>query len=377
MAGIEYIKNLVLCLASLPAQTRSGFEVCLICGEDCRQAAAELSAALGSTYFYDASPALLTPTNIMRLGMNKILLGQPDLRLHRVLKTAKVDFAYPYAATFRWKQPFRSAAWIPDCQHKHLSQFFTQQEVQARDKGFATIASHSSVIVFSSKSAEADFREFFKGRYRSEILSPRMRPVPAWYEIDPVETQRAYHLPDRFFMISNQFWQHKNHLLVFNALKLLSEKGVHPVVVCTGGLHDYRSPSFSSTVLQTIHRLGIANQVYLLGVIPRVDMMSLMRRALAVVQPSLFEGWNLGVEEARCLGKPIVLSDIPVHREQDPPGSVFFAVDSAEQLATILGQCWSELSPGPDADREEAARNSSLGEAKAFACRFLDIARGE
>lgn len=376
MAGLEYIKNLVLCLASLPPETRSAFEVCLICSEDCRQAATEISSFLSGTHFYDVSPQPLTPANLVRLGLNKILFGQPDLRLHRVLTEAKIDFAYPYATSLHWKRSFRSAAWIPDCQHKHLSHFFTEQEIRGRDRGFASIANHASVIVFSSKTAEADFRKFFKATYKSEILSPRIYPVPEWYEVNPAETQELYHLPERFFLISNQFWQHKNHLLVFNALKLLNESAIHASVVCTGGLHDYRNPSFSSTILQTIHRLGIANRVYLLGVVPRIDMISLMRRALAVIQPSLFEGWNLGVEEARCLGKPIIVSDIPVHREQDPPRSTFFKNDSAEHLATVLAQCWSELSPGPNREDEEVARNSSLREAQAFAYRFLDIASG-
>ena len=53
-----------------------------------------------------------------------------------------------------------------------------------------------------------------------------------------------------------------------------------------------------------------------LGVIPYKDVLGLMRAAVAVINPSVMEGWSTTVEEAKSLGLPLILSDIPVHREQ-------------------------------------------------------------
>ena len=61
-----------------------------------------------------------------------------------------------------------------------------------------------------------------------------------------------------------------------------------------------------------------------LGVVPYRDMLGLMRHAVAVINPSLFEGWSTSVEEAKSMGKAVVLSDIPVHREQAPGRGLFF-----------------------------------------------------
>ncbi len=376
MGGVEYIKNIAFALASLPPEVRSTFEVCLICSEELKPVASELSTFVSSTHFFDASQEHLTVPNLIRWGSSKILFGQADLRLDRALNQAKIDFAYPYFATARWRKHLRSATWIPDCQHKYLTQFFTAEEIKWRDRQFSFAANHASVIVFSSKTAEADFKKYFKGGYKSEVLSPRIYPLPEWYEADPIRTQEGYHLPGRFFIVNNQFWKHKNHLVAFNALKLLSDQGIHPVLVCTGSLYDYRNPLFLNTTLQTINKLGITRQVYMLGIVTRLEMISLMRRALAVIQPSLFEGWNFAVEEARCLGKPIILSDIPAHREQDPPYSTFFENDSVEHLAKVLADAWSILAPGPNREHEDTARNSNLKEVQAFGYRFLEIAKG-
>jgi len=74
------------------------------------------------------------------------------------------------------------------------------------------------------------------------------------------------------------------------------------------------------------------------------------------VQPSLFEGWSTVVEDARALGKPIVLSDIPVHLEQQIPGAHVFSAPSAEALRQRLVEVWRRYRPGPDPLSEQQAR---------------------
>ena len=64
--------------------------------------------------------------------------------------------------------------------------------------------------------------------------------------------------------------------------------------------------------------------------LPRAHVFRLMRQSLAVLQPSLFEGWSTSVEEAKSVGKRMILLDIPVHREQDPPRALFFDPRDAE-----------------------------------------------
>jgi glycosyltransferase involved in cell wall biosynthesis len=111
-----------------------------------------------------------------------------------------------------------------------------------------------------------------------------------------------------------------------------------------------------------------------LGLVSREFQIALFRRALAVVQPSLFEGWSTVVEDARVLGKTALLSDIPVHREQSPPDCSFFPPKSAEALADLLAEKWMTLEPGPDLEREQQARQRALERIQRVGERFLEIA---
>jgi glycosyltransferase involved in cell wall biosynthesis len=323
IGGVEYIKNIILALDALPSAYRSAFRVYLI-------------------------------------------------------DTQSFDFVYPYVDHRSRRRPYRSAAWIYDFQHKYLPHLFSTKEIEKRDKIFAHIAKYADTVVLNSRDVEADFHKFFpESRQKSRVVPYKICFPSSIFESIPQKTQEKYHLPDKFFLISNQFWQHKNHMLVFEALKLLGNDSIHPSVVCTGHVYDSRQPEYSDRVLRGIHALGLGKQVFLLGLIPKSDQIHLMRRALAVIQPSLFESWNIGVEEARALGKPMVLSDLPSHLEQSPPDSVFFERTSCEKLAGILADWWHHLSPGPDLDRERVARGAAPNSVRDFGRRFLRLASGQ
>lgn len=57
----------------------------------------------------------------------------------------------------------------------------------------------------------------------------------------------------------------------------------------------------------------------------------------ALLNPSRFEGWSTTVEEAKAAGTPMILSDIPVHREQ-APNARFVGQDDAPALADAIEQ---------------------------------------
>jgi glycosyltransferase involved in cell wall biosynthesis len=375
--GIEYIKNLVLALGSLPQAVRSTFQVSLICNRTLDERLyRDMIPHLHQMFYEDEGLGTQKILDRIRWRIMESLFDQRDKWYDDFLEKTGIDFAYPYCTT--GKTSFRSTAWLYDFQHMAARDFFSDQEIEDRNQFFSFVARHAPVIIVSSEAARSDLKRFFpEALEKTKVLSFRAYPDPSWYEPDPAEVQKRYGLPDHFFSVSNQFWQHKNHLVLFQALNYLKSRSVFPVLVCTGHLYDPRRPGYSDTVLQTIHTLGIARQVYLLGLIPRSDQVQLLRRSLAVIQPSLFEGWSTVVEEARCLSKPVILSDIPVHREQNPPEGLFFEPRSFEVLADLLAQGWERLSPGPFPEEEAKARARALSDVQDFGYNFLTLAKGE
>ena len=73
-----------------------------------------------------------------------------------------------------------------------------------------------------------------------------------------------------------------------------------------------------------------------MGIVPYNDLISLMYHSIAIINPSKFEGRSSTVEQAKSLGKKVILSNINIHKEQNPDRGIYFNEDDNKKLADIL-----------------------------------------
>lgn len=235
-----------------------------------------------------------------------------------------------------------AVGWIPDFQHKHLPEFFSSNEIRSRDKVFERICRLCSCVIFSSSNAKQDAETYFpayKSKY--EILHFVSAPIDLKNVPDISKLKQKYSISEPYFLVPNQFWVHKNHRVIIEALKILhnQEKKVH--VICTGNTHDHRNPKYYNSLMEFATQSGVSDEFTILGTVPYPDLIGLMINSVSLINPSLFEGWSTTVEEAKSLGLPIILSDIPVHREQNPDRGAYFHPRDAESLAQIMWKTWA------------------------------------
>ena len=367
--GTVYLQNLMAALKSLDEAERP--QITLLASEE--SAGGSLRPFLDAVLVRPASwsDPKLTARLLRRLRGAK---GQ-QRQVGRFLKANQIDCIFgqeSYGPGF--DVPVLS--WIPDFQHLHHPEMFTPGEVEERNHSYAEVAANASRVVLSSRDALGDFQRFApaaagKGRVLSFVAQ-----VPSnIYDADPASVCREYDLPERFFYLPNQFWKHKNHAVVVEALTLLTQAAPEVTVVCTGSTHDRRNPGHFAGLLTEIARRGLRNRMIVLGLVPHAHTFQLMRQSLAVLQPSLFEGWSTTVEEAKSVGKPMLLSSLPVHREQDPPQSVYFDPSDPQALAEKMRELHRAAAPGPALSLEAAARACLPQRTREFGRTFLSIAR--
>lgn len=243
---------------------------------------------------------------------------------------------------------FRPAAigWVPDFQHRYLPQFFSHEELVRRERATSRLMQRTDAIMLSSHTALQHLLEVDS----DAELTTRVVPFPSQFGIQPPvrpgpDTATKYNLPERFGICINQFWRHKNHLTLVEAIGRLRLQGTEIPVVLVGTPQDSRTPDNRpvSEVLQAIARHDVRDLVTVLGHVPRDELVALLRQADFVVQPSLFEGWNTTIEDAKALGKAIICSDIPIHREQAPDAHGYFPAQDATALAALLASTWAEV----------------------------------
>jgi len=291
--------------------------------------------------------------------------------------TLDLDIVYPVTQIF--EAPFDApwAAWIPDWQCKHLPQMFDALELARRDLHYRFLATRAPFLVLSSQMAYDDTIRIVGKQVvpMAKLHFPALVEMRNQHSIEKEleRTLTRLAVPRRFFLVCNQFWKHKNHLVVLRALVKLGDPSI--AVVFTGDTSDHRSPDYFRSVQTFIEQHGLGASVYSLDRIARDDQLQLMRAAVAVIQPSQFEGWSAVVEEARALKRPLLLSRIPVHIEQAPPDAWFFDVEDAGTLATLLRDVWDQPASagGPTDYKADAAAYSRY--VLACARQFLDVTR--
>ena len=275
--------------------------------------------------------------------------------------------------------PYRLINWIPDFQHLHLPAMFSKKEVVIRSRQFAKLIGDSDRVVMSSKDAAGDLYKFLPG-YESKIrvLNFVSQPKLTCSEKDEnqqKEIEEKYSFRGKFFYLPNQFWAHKNHQVVFEAVNILKKGGQEILILCSGYLDDYRNRDHLKKTQGYIKTHDLENNIRLLGLIDYCDVFTLMRYSLAVINPSMFEGWSSTVEEAKSMGKGMILSGIDVHREQNPPASEYFDPYDPKELASILKRYWQEKEGGPDFQLEEQAQKNLPKRTREFALAYQNIVK--
>jgi glycosyltransferase involved in cell wall biosynthesis len=363
--GISYIENLVKAIATLPQQPK----LALVCTTKTRP---YLERFQSITALIDHS-ICLTQTPDWDTEIEPGFNGTPCQTYAQLFE--QIDFLYPCLQAIDAAATYPHACWIPDFQHVDLPQLFSPEEIHERNALFSEIAVRSPLLVLSSQHTAQKFQTLYPASQTiRRILSFHTLPDPHWFASDPLETVEKYQLPDRFLICNNQFWQHKGHAVLLDAIADLRHLGQAVALICTGDTSDYRNVDYFQQLEQQIRDLGISDLVYILGAIPRADQMQLMRQSLAIVQPSNYEGWSTIVEEAQALGKPIVLSDFPVHLEQNPDRAVYFPQGDSQALAAALAETLPTLTAGVNLETEAIARQQSAEKATHFAQQFCQIA---
>ncbi|MDT9001261.1 glycosyltransferase [Paucibacter sp. APW11] len=268
-------------------------------------------------------------------------------------------------------QPMRGSqlpwiGYIADFQHTHLPHFFSADEIARRDANFADMLKSAACVIVNAEAVAADIAAFSPDcRAKIVALPFSAAPNPQWLQADEAPLAK-YDITAPYFIISNQFWQHKDHRCAYRAFAQLTRQHQDVQLVCTGETSDFRNPDHFKQLCEEARLLGIESRLKVLGLIPKREQIALMKQAVAVVQPTLFEGGPGGgsVFDAVALGIPAIVSDVAVNREIREDTVFFFEAGNADSLAMAM----AEQLRNPVKVRKTTAELISAGLARRQAC---------
>lgn len=288
-------------------------------------------------------------------------LTKSNVRFINDVNALRLDVLYPLISYEDAHQKINCKIyyWIYDFQHKFLPALFTADEIRKRDTTFQQIAEKAQHIVLSSEDAKKHFYEFYpqsKANVSVYKFISLIRKVAA-------EEKLPAGIPENYYMVCNQFWPHKNHLVVLKAMALLLARKEPVHVVFTGKYDDLRNKAYVDELQNYIAENGLQPFVTLTGFISRAEQTLLMQNARAMIQPSFFEGWSTVIEDAKALNKFLIVSDISINREQVSESVLFFTPSDESALAAHMSDLYgkeTQKRSGDYASDIDGSRNQLL-----------------
>jgi glycosyltransferase involved in cell wall biosynthesis len=215
-------------------------------------------------------------------------------------------------------------------------------EFHIRERNYQNNLGPALVVLTDSKQL-AESAAFRYGIDPSHFLPMPFSPSPFLNQkrsFSKDEVISKYGIKDGYFYYPAQFWAHKNHIRILEALLILKVREVLPNVVFSG--KDFGNRKYLE---EFVVKHGLEEQVNFLGFVPTEDIRGLYEGSLAVLMPTYFGPTNLPPLEAWTLEKPLIYSEHLI--EQAGDAALLINPDNANEIAEAMITCFD-----PDVRRQ-------------------------
>lgn len=263
-----------------------------------------------------------------------------------------------------------------DLQYLHLPQYFSRYDRLARDLRYRALCHQARTVAVCSSWVKEDLVWHY-GLPSDKIavipLAPSSAAYPTPSESEISEIRRRLNLPETFVFYPAHTWPHKNHLGLIEALALLRDRhGLNVSFVSSGRITD-----FASEIRERASRLGLMDQIRLLGFVSTLELQVLYRLCRCVVVPTKFEAASFPLWEAFLAEAPAACSNVTSLPRQAGDSALIFDPDKPAEIAEGIRRLWTDDALRADLvqrGRKNVARFSWQHTARMFRAHYRRLA---
>ncbi|MBA3331225.1 MAG: glycosyltransferase family 4 protein [Actinobacteria bacterium] len=207
-------------------------------------------------------------------------------------------------------RPF--AVTLHDLLHLDRPELFPRAEAALRRLTYDRSARRSALVIVPSGFVRD------RGVELLGIAPERIRLIPHGIDHDRFRPGPGPEPREPFLLYPARPWPHKNHARLFEAFRLVRRERPELRLVLTGGGHEGRP---------------VPPGVEVRGLVPHEELVSLLQRAVALVFPSLYEGFGAPPLEAMACGCPVAASRAASLPETCGDAAVLFDATAPEDIA--------------------------------------------
>lgn len=228
----------------------------------------------------------------------------------KIIASSDIDILHipvQYSPIYRTEIPV--VITMHDLQEYHFPSYFSLKERLSRKIKNKMAIFDSDHIIVSFNHVKNDINKFFKvDKEKISVCPPPF--AENWFleknETEWEETAKKHNLKSKYLLYPAATWQHKNHVKLLEAFKIIRDDGLDYDLVCTGKKTAY----YNNALLKKIEELNLSNYVHFLGIVPEEDLISLYKNTSLVVIPTLYEAGSGPLYEAMRYQVPVICSNV-------------------------------------------------------------------
>jgi len=266
--------------------------------------------------------------------LKRVVSGSPNIptgptTLERASREHRIEFMWFLTHRFESVNiPF--ATTVFDLAHR-THPFFPEVSLdnvwEGREARFRSTLPKAAYVITGTDAGKREIMQFYHVREeRVKVLPfPVMDFTKYAGNAAPGDVARKFKISLPYLFYPAQFWPHKNHVVLLQAVRLLKEKySLDFALVFTGS--DKGNMQF---VKESAAEMGLAGKVHFLGFVMLEDLISLYQNAFAMTYVSFFGPDNLPPLEAFALGCPVIAGKSSGAEEQ--MGDAALLVDQSRE----------------------------------------------
>ena len=233
--------------------------------------------------------------------------------------------------------PYVSMVW--DLQHRlqpYFPEVSSSGEFLYRETKYTKILPQASYVVTGTEAGKKEIMHFYNIPAERIVIIPH--PAPDYSDYSEASEDMLTSLKPftqlKFLFYPAQFWPHKNHINLINALHMLNTSGgeKYDLVLCGSdkGNQEY--------IRQYVKKLNLEDRVHFWGFVSRKELVWFYKRAAALTYVTYFGPENLPPLEAFALGCPVIASNVSGSEEQLGNGALRVDPKSPEEIAAAVRQ---------------------------------------
>jgi glycosyltransferase involved in cell wall biosynthesis len=257
---------------------------------------------------------------------------------------------------------FPNIVTINDLQHVHYPEFFSTPEVAERERLYREAASSAHQVICISEFTRQDVHKQY-GIPLEKMTTVWIIPSRLAWKLVPEHRARrlleGMGITGRFLFYPAHCWPHKNHARLLGAFELaLSELPPDVQLVMTGRPFPEGHPA-----VDMMRRARMSNRAVHIGFRSPIEARALLQNCLALVFPSLFEGFGMPVAEAIIAGRPVICSNATSLPEIAGNAALMFDPCDVRQIARCIVEVASSL------ERRKALADAAAARRPLFSAR--------